>query len=189
MGGFAPIKALQALQQKYGLFLYFDDSHALSAVGEHGVGFVRGQYDELDERTIIVSSLGKAFGATGGVVLYANPGLRYLIDVYAGPMGWSQTVNNAGLGAIKAAVEIHQSPLLAELQQQLRNSLDTFDTLIPTQDAGNGLPVRVVEINEPSRAIHISGEVFRRGYYSSAVFFPIVAKGRAGLRVMPRAEL
>lgn len=33
MGGSAPIERLLALQDKFGLFLYFDDSHSLSAYG------------------------------------------------------------------------------------------------------------------------------------------------------------
>lgn len=34
----------------------------------------------------------------------------------------------------------------------------------------------------------ISGEILHRGFYTSPVFFPIVERGKAGLRVMLRAD-
>ncbi len=64
-----------------------------------------------------------------------------------------------------------------------------FDELVPTPLAGNGLPVRRVTVGEPQRALELSAELYRRGFYSSAVFFPIVAQGDAGIRVMLRADL
>jgi 7-keto-8-aminopelargonate synthetase-like enzyme len=38
------------------------------------------------------------------------------------------------------------------------------------------------------RTSEISGEIFRRGFYTSPVFFPVVERGKAGLRVMIRAD-
>ncbi|QPQ54244.1 aminotransferase class I/II-fold pyridoxal phosphate-dependent enzyme [Allosphingosinicella flava] len=189
MGGAAPVKELLALQEKYGLFLYLDDSHSISAVGKRGVGLARSQMDTLSKRTIIVASLGKAFGATGGVILLGDPEHRKLLEYFGGPLGWSQMVNAAGLGAIRASAEIHLTDELDTLQARLGSIMRYFDTIIPTENAGNGLPVRVIPLGEPSRAIEVSAKVFERGFYTSAVFFPIVAQGKAGLRVMGRADL
>ncbi|QUJ68046.1 aminotransferase class I/II-fold pyridoxal phosphate-dependent enzyme [Photobacterium sp. GJ3] len=189
MGGYTPIEALKALQEKYGLYLYFDDSHSISMYGNQGVGFVRSSYDTLHPRTIIVASLGKAFGATGGLVLLGDPKMRRAIEIYGGPLGWSQTANVPALGAIRASVRIHESDELVTLQRQLAGIMNTFDELIPTENALNNLPIRVVDLNDAERAIEASAEIYRRGFYTSAVFFPIVARGRAGLRVMGRADL
>jgi 7-keto-8-aminopelargonate synthetase-like enzyme len=41
MGGHAPVKELLELQNKYGLYLYFDDAHSLSAYGNYGEGYER----------------------------------------------------------------------------------------------------------------------------------------------------
>ncbi|HSP81018.1 MAG TPA: aminotransferase class I/II-fold pyridoxal phosphate-dependent enzyme, partial [Myxococcaceae bacterium] len=70
MGGVTRVKELMALQERYGLFLYFDDSHGLSVYGERGEGFVRALLgEELNPLTVIVGSLAKGFGTAGGVVM------------------------------------------------------------------------------------------------------------------------
>lgn len=189
MGGYAPVKELQVLQDKYGLYIYFDDSHSISMYGKNGVGFVRANYEELNKRTIIVASLGKAFGATGGVVLLGDPLMRRKIDIFGGPLGWSQTANVASLGAINSSISIHESDELIQLQEKLSNVMSLFDKLIPTINANNNLPIRVVELFDAEKAIQTSSEVYKRGFYTSPVFFPIVPKGHAGLRVMGRADL
>ncbi len=189
MGGYAPVKELQQLQNNYGLYVYYDDSHSISMYGERGVGFVRSQYNELNKRTIIIASLGKAFGATGGVVLIGDSKMRRTIDIFAGPLGWSQTVNVAALGAINASAEIHKTNELKELQHKLAKNMALFDKIIPTVNANNNLPIRVIELPKAEKAISVSKKVFEKGFYTSAVFFPIVSRGKAGLRVMGRADL
>ncbi|NQZ08729.1 MAG: aminotransferase class I/II-fold pyridoxal phosphate-dependent enzyme, partial [Algicola sp.] len=189
MGGHTPIKALLELQDKYGLYLYFDDSHSLSVIGDTGAGFVRSHMDEVSQRTIIVASLGKAFGATGGVVMMNEKTNIKLIERFGGPMGWSQSINVAAMGAIMASAEIHASPELGRLQNKLRQNIKLFDDTITTVNADTPLPIRVVPIRSPENAVECSRFIFDHGFYSSAVFFPIIAKGTAGLRVMPRADL
>lgn len=188
LGGNAPVADLVRLQERYGLFLYFDDSHSVSVYGPRGRGFVRTHLERLSDRTIIVASLGKAFGATGGIIMLGDVRQRELLE-FVGPLSWSQPVNVAGLGAIQASAELHLSDELRGLQQRLCAVLAQFDATIPTENAGNGLPIRVFDLPSVETAIAASGTVFRRGFYTSAVFFPIVGKGRAGLRAMGRADL
>jgi 7-keto-8-aminopelargonate synthetase-like enzyme len=71
----------------------------------------------------------------------------------------------------------------------VQENIAYFDSLIPTENARNGLPIRVIQLKEPNIAVESSGEMLRRGFYTSAVYFPIVPRGRAGLRVMMRADL
>lgn len=189
MGGNAPVKELEELQEKYGLFLYFDDSHSVSAYGPNGIGYIRSNLKELSEKTIIVASLAKGFGACGGIILY-GPRLDIpTIDRFGGPMSWSQYINPAGIGAIKASINIHKTNELVELQAKLKKNVEYFDRTIETIDAGNDLPIRVIQVIESSKAIKISEAVFKKGFYTSAVFFPIVPRGTAGLRVMARADM
>src|SRR5262249_29095607 len=54
LGGSAPIQDLLYLQEKYGLFLYFDDSHSLSLYGDCGEGFIRSKLLGFSEHTVIV---------------------------------------------------------------------------------------------------------------------------------------
>jgi 7-keto-8-aminopelargonate synthetase-like enzyme len=192
MGGYAPVRELLELQDRYGLFLYFDDSHSLSVVGESGEGYVKSCIPgELNPLTVIVASCGKGFGGSGGVVMLGPKNQEPLIHRFGGPMAWSQGLNIPSIGVNLAAIQIHRSPELGERQRRLQENLALFDSRIDTEERGNGFPVKIVRVggtNDADRAVEVSKELFRRGFYSSAVFFPIVEKGKAGLRVMVRAD-
>jgi 7-keto-8-aminopelargonate synthetase-like enzyme len=188
MGGAVAMKGLQELQDRYGLFLFVDDSHSLSIVGEHGEGYARSSLP-MTPLTIIVASLGKAFGALGGVAMLGSHSLAKLLQRHAGPVGWSQNIQVPALGAGLASAAIHRTPELGELQRKLHEHIELFDKLVPTPYAGDGLTVRRIDVGDSDQAIQISAELFRRGYYCSAVFFPIVPKGQAGLRIMLRTDL
>lgn len=189
LGGAAPVRELMALQDRYGLFLYFDDSHSLSVYGQRGEGYVRALMgEELDPRTIIVASLCKGFGGSGGVIMLGPAGRRDVTIRFGGPLGWSQKLNSAGMGAAFASARIHNSPELGELQDKLQRNLALFDSRIETQDKGDSFSIRLVPVGDEALASDISGEIFKRGFYTSPVFFPIVERGKAGLRVMIRAD-
>ncbi|MEX0446274.1 aminotransferase class I/II-fold pyridoxal phosphate-dependent enzyme [Xenorhabdus sp. SGI246] len=189
MGGNAPIEELIRLQKEYGLFLYIDDSHSISVYGERGVGLARSFFNKLNDRTVIVGSLAKAFGATGGVIMLGSNKYREMLDYCSGPLGWSQMINAPGLGAIKASAQIHLSDELPKLQAQLGEAMSHFDRIIPSSNAGNGLPIRVIDLPSVDDAVEASARLFQKGFYCSAVFFPIVAKDRPGVRVMGRANM
>ena len=189
MGGHTPIKDLLTLQDKYGLFLYFDDSHSLSVYGKHGEGFVRSHMDELSEHTVIVSSLGKAFGASGGVLMLGSQKHLKVLERFGGPLAWSQCINPAAMGAIRASIKIHRSSELNDRQTKMQSNIALFDQLIPTRNSGIPLPIRLVPVANSEIAAACSRYVYECGFYTSAVFFPIVARDQAGLRVMCRADL
>jgi 7-keto-8-aminopelargonate synthetase-like enzyme len=85
-----------------------------------------------------------------------------------------------------AGANLRLSP---RLQQKLRDNMARIDAALPSANADNGLPIRVFELSTDQRAIEVAAMVYERGFYTSAVFFPIVAQGCAGLRAMGRADL
>jgi 7-keto-8-aminopelargonate synthetase-like enzyme len=189
LGGAARVKELLELQDRYGLFLYFDDSHSLSLYGKHGEGYARAMLgDELSPLTVNVVSLCKGFGGSGAVVMLGDPKLSDLVIRWGGPLAWSQKLNTAAMGLAKASLKIHASPQLGELQATLLKHLEMFDSRIPTEQSGDPFTIRLVVVGEEERALNVGEEVFRRGFYTSPVFFPIVERGKAGLRVMIRAD-
>ncbi|MGC6329013.1 8-amino-7-oxononanoate synthase family protein [Rhizorhabdus sp. FW153] len=188
MGGVAPIAELLSLQDRYGLFLFIDDSHSLSLHGAHGEGYARSIMREVNERTIIVASLGKAFGGSGGVIMLGPTEHEDILTRFGGPLAWSQGLNVPGIGAGIASSKLHDSPELSRRQAQLRRNMALFDSLIATEQADNGFPLKVIAIGDEDRAVAASARLFEAGYYSSAVFFPIVKRGAAGLRIMLRAD-
>jgi 7-keto-8-aminopelargonate synthetase-like enzyme len=188
MGGAAELTGLMELQDRYGLFLYIDDSHSLSILGDRGEGFIRSRLP-MNELTVIVSSLGKGFGTGGGVAMLGSRKMFEFAHRHAGPVGWSQNMALPLVGASLASAALHRSPELGRLQRRLQDNIALFDQAFPTPYAGNGLPVRRITVGKEEHAVQLSAEMYRRGFYTSAVFFPIVPKGDAGLRIMLRADM
>jgi 7-keto-8-aminopelargonate synthetase-like enzyme len=188
LGGYAPVGELAELQDRYGLLAFYDDSHSLSAYGERGKGYIRSHCPVLDERTITVATLNKAFGTSGAAILldgYPKTTLR-VIERFAGALSYSQPMNTAAVGASLASAEIHRTEELITLQRRLQANIELFDACIKTGQAGTTYPIRVVPLDDET-VIEAGRQVLAAGFYVSPVFFPIVARGTAGLRVMLRA--
>lgn len=189
MGGHAPISELRRLQEQYGLFLYIDDAHGVSLFGQLGQGFARSQFgDELGERTIIAASLGKGFGASGGVLMLGTAEQEALFRRYALPHAFSASPNLAAVGAALGSCKIHCSAELGQRQRRLAQRINLFDRLIGTAESGNSLPIRMVTVGSETAAIATAREFLDAGFYTSVTFFPTVAQGKAGIRVCLTAD-
>lgn len=189
LGDKAPIKSLLELQNKYGLFLYIDDSHGLSVYGKNGEGFARSSMPGLNERTMIVASLYKGFGAKGSLLMFGAKDKKELIKRYGGGFAWSQYLSTADCGAILASAKIHRSSELNTRQQKLQTNIKHFDRLVTSLQNGNDFSIRLIRIGAAESAINIAGEIFKQGFYTTAAFFPVVARGQAGLRINLRADI
>ncbi|NVZ54314.1 aminotransferase class I/II-fold pyridoxal phosphate-dependent enzyme [Pseudomonas sp. B6002] len=189
MGGKADIDGLLHLKSRYGLFLYLDDSHALSAFGEQGSGFIRPQLKELDDRTLIVASLGKAFGASGGLIMFGNEKQKNLMYRYGGPSNWSQSLNSAAIGAGLASIKIHRSAELPALQEKLLANIQLFDSLIHTEQHNTNTAVRLMNCGTAEKANALAIQLADSGFFTSAVFFPVVPKNKAAIRITLRADM
>jgi 7-keto-8-aminopelargonate synthetase-like enzyme len=189
LGGIAPVKELMELQDRYGLMLFFDEAHSLSMHGERGEGIVRSMMPEqLNPLTIIVASLGKAFGASGGLIMLGPEKHYDVLMRFGGPLAWSKPQNAPTIGACLGSLRVHNSPELGARQQQLRDNAALFDSLISTPQAGTLTPIRLIRTGDDAKAIGLSRQILERGYYTSAVFFPVTARGEAGLRIMLRSD-
>ena len=189
MGGLADLDSLMYLKQRYGLFLYLDDSHALSAVGESGAGLVRSRVPAVDERTLIVASLAKSFGASGGLVMFGSERHKALVQRYGGPSNWSQSLNAAAIGAGMASIRLHRSREFSALQERLQANIRFFDSLVRTEQHGNPMAIRMVPCGEAALANSLAVELAELGYFTSAVFFPVVPQGKAAIRITLRADM
>ncbi|UIX32067.1 aminotransferase class I/II-fold pyridoxal phosphate-dependent enzyme [Streptomyces sp. GQFP] len=191
-GSVAPIAELADLQSRYGLFLFLDDAHGTSVVGHNGRGYAREMMGEMNDRTVVITSLNKGFGASGGAIMFGPQGektVRRLAIGNGGPFMWSQRINTAGLGAIIASVRLHRSPELPARQQALQNNIQLFDKFYEANGSGNGLPVRYIPMQSEEVAIKSSEYLLRQGFYVEPDFFPIVKRGGAGLRVRLRSTM
>jgi 7-keto-8-aminopelargonate synthetase-like enzyme len=188
-GGLADLKGIRDLQEKYGMYVYLDDSHALSTQGPNGEGYARSVFRELDDRTMIVASTAKAFGSTGGIAMIGDSGAFDFL-YRAGPMGWSQGLRTAAVGTTLGSIAVHRSPELGERQRRLAENIGIFDRRMKDYDVrGTGSHIKFVTVGDNERAVRLSTELYRRGYYCSAMFFPIVPRGQAGIRLMLRGDM
>jgi len=188
MGGNVDIAQLRWLQDRYGLFLYIDDAHGVSIFGEHGEGFARSQIDgPLSDRTVIAASLGKGFGASGGLLMLGTARQEELFRRFAVAHAFSASLNVAAIGAAMASQMLHRTDELAKLQRRLRSRTALFDSLVATGQQGSPLPIRTLEIGDELTAIAAARALLDRSFYTSAIFFPTVARGRAGVRLCPTA--
>ena len=187
-GGAAPVPELLELQDRYGLFLFFDDSHSLAAWGERGEGYVRTHLPGMNPRTVVVCSLNKGFGGSGGVVMVDTEEQGTLLARFGGPMLWSQHLPVASIGSDLASARLQRTPELALRQKRLEENVALFDSLVDSGEKGDGFAIRLVRTGSEEGAVESAKEMMERGFYTSAVFFPTVERGRAGLRIMLRAD-
>lgn len=189
VGGLADLAGMQAVQQKYGLYLYIDDSHALSTQGPNGEGYARSVFTELDDRTMVVASTAKAFGSTGGIAMIGSSS-KYDFLYRSGPLGWSQSMRTAAIGTSLGSIAVHRTPELHRRQRQLAENIAIFDRRMKGRDLrGQGSHIKFVTVGDNDRAVQLSNRLYQRGYYCSAMFFPIVARGQAGIRLMLRGDM
>jgi 7-keto-8-aminopelargonate synthetase-like enzyme len=130
----------------------------------------------------------KGFGGSGGLIMFGPEKHLHTLLRHGGPITWSQPLSVPALGGNLASAALHRTPELRERQQRMLANMTLFDERIPTSEKGNGLPIRMIVVGEETRAAAVSGEMLNRGFYTSAVFFPIVERNKAGLRIMVRAS-
>lgn len=189
MGGNSPVKELRQLQDRYGLFLYIDDAHGISLFGRQGEGFARSQFPQLlGDRTIIVASLAKGFGASGGMIMLGTADQEALFRRYSISYAFSVAPNLAAVGAALGSCKIHSSTELAERQMRLAQRIKVFDRRVATTEQSNSFPIRMIAIGSEAKAIEIARELLDAGFYTSVTFFPTVAQGNAGIRVCITAD-
>ena len=189
MGGVADIEAINYLKARYGMFTYMDDSHSLSATGPLGVGHVRSNMACLDDSSIIVASLAKSFGASGGVVMFASPEHQKKTSRYGGPSNWSQSLNTAAIGAGRASILLHNTEELILLQNKLQANIALFDQLITTKQQGSFTAIRLIHCGETEIATHAVEYLSNNCFFTAAVFFPVVAQHQSAIRITLRADM
>lgn len=185
--GECPLGDLQRLQEAYGLFLYIDDSHGMSLEGVNGQGRIATRLGNINSSTVIVASLAKAFGACGGVLVSGNEKINQLLIRHGSP--WSQYLNSAGIGGIKASLEIHRSNEISQLQASWKENLSILDKFFPSANSKTTSPIRIITLDSTELAIECTQKLLALGFYVSAVYFPVVPRGKSGLRIMPRANV
>jgi len=78
-GDAADLKTLVELKNKYDAFLIVDEAHAVGCLGKTGAGLAE-KLGVLEDIDIVVATMSKALGATGGVVAAKKVVIDLLIN-------------------------------------------------------------------------------------------------------------
>ena len=185
-GDLAPLPEIVALAKKYECMTMVDDAHGEGVLGEHGRGIahhfgISGQID------IEIGTLSKAFGVVGGFI----SGKKSLIDFYR--QKGRQFLFSNGLSVPDTAALIESVKILEESDEFVRRLWDRArflkDGLMKLGfDCGvSQTPITPLMIGDEIKARDFSKRLYEEGVYATAIKFPMVAKGRARIRLMPSA--
>ncbi len=185
-GDLAPLPEIVNLAKEYEALTMVDDAHGEGVLGRGGRGIVNhfGLEGEVD---IEVGSLSKAFSVMGGFIA----GKKSLIDFYllkARQRLFSIALTIPDTAAALEAVTILQESdevvtKLWDNTKYLRSELQKYGF-----DTGNSeTPITPVMLGDEEIAKEFSTKLFAEDVFATPIVFPMVAKGKARIRVIPSA--
>ena len=182
MGGLCPISDVLALAEELDFHVYLDDAHGTTIFGSRGEGLALSQIEgNVPDRLILTFALSKGFGAYGGGVCVSDRGRERRIRSYGQVYAFSAALNFSALHACRAVVQLHHDGTVQSLQRTLRDRVALFDELM-----GEPLPfspIRMIMIGDERAAIEAGEQLINKGYFASVVFFPVVQREAAQLRI------
>ncbi len=186
-GDVVPLDQLLPLMDRYPqLHLYIDDVHGMSWAGEHGAGYVMSQLGTLRERIVLVGTLSKSFGASGGIVAFGDDHLYEAFKVFGGPQTFSAQLEPPSVAAALASANIHLSDEIYDLQSELAEKVSYCNQLIRQTDLPliqeNVCPVHFIGAALPAVSYEFAKRLMNDGFYVNVATFPVVPVKNTGIR-------
>lgn len=187
-GNTAPMEDLYALMNKYEKFyLYIDDSHGMSWTGKHGNGAVLSRIP-FHPQMVLVTSLGKAFGASGGVGVFYDDKFRSLVRNTGSPLIFTGPLQPATLGAAVASARIHLSDDIYRLQNELVSKIKYFRAkaqelqlpFVSQEDT----PIQFLGTGKLEVGFGLVKTLMGDGLFPSIACYPSVPYNNTGIRMM-----
>jgi len=182
-GDCAPLQTIQALAKTYQAWLFLDDAHGLGTLGEQGKGTLAHFNLAADENTIIMGTLGKAFGAAGAFIAGSEVLIETLIQT-ARP--YIYTTAMPPINARVARTALRQVQQADTEREQLKCNIKQFQngatkiglTLWPSDSA-----IQPIMLGSSQQAVLWSDFLKQQGLWVTAIRPPTVPKNTARLRV------
>ena len=186
-GDAAPLKEMMELVYLYPqLNLYIDDAHGLSWKGLNGSGMAKTVLPR-HEQIFIATSMAKAFGAGGGIMIYPNDDYRRKVRNCGGTMIFSGPIQPPILGACIASAEIHLSNEIYKLQNELEGKINYFIQLAQHLElpliSRNNSPIKFIGVGKPGIGYSMIRRLMEAGYYANLSVFPSVSYNHTGIRL------
>ncbi len=184
-GEIAPLRALHDVCRAHGALLIVDEAHGLGVRGEGGRGLLHEVGLAGAPDVVMTTTLSKALGSQGGVVLGPSAVREHLIDA-ARPFIFDTGVAPAAVGAAHAALQVlADEPWRA---QQVRDHAAALASMCDLADVPASAVVSVV-LGEPEVALAAATACLQRGLRVGCFRPPTVPAGTSRLRLTARASL
>lgn len=186
-GDLAPLPEIVKLAKQYGALTMVDDAHGEGVLGKGGRGIVdhfnlHGQVD------IEVGTLSKAFSVMGGFIT----GKKVLIDFYkqkSRQFLFSNALTIPDTAAILTGVKIlEESDELVKTLWDNANYLKEEFKKLGFDTGQSQTPITPVMLPDEELARQFSNRLFEKDVFATPIVFPMVAKGKARIRVIPSAS-
>lgn len=184
-GDIANLPEIVRLAKKYGAITMVDDAHGEGVLGEgRGIAHHFGLQGKLD---IEVGTLSKAFGVLGGVIA----GKKELIEYYR--QKGRPYLFSTGLTVADTAAVIEGVKILATSKALVKKLWDNAEYLrkgfqkLGFDTSKTQTPITPVMLGDENLAKDFSKKLFDYGVFATPIKYPMVALGKARIRVMPSA--
>lgn len=175
-----------ALAKKYNAIFYLDECHATGVIGKTGRGTVEYWGLKPTDVDMISSTLGKAIsGGGGGYTTGKRPIIEYLRQT-SKTFIFSNSLCSPIIGASLRALEIFQEDpdIFNRIQKnglRFRKAMTEAGFFIyGDQDC----PICPVSVRDEHLARHFEIELFKKGYYTIGLGFPLFPQGMSRLRII-----
>lgn len=188
MDGDVPdLRALRALCNDHGAYLYVDEAHALGVWGPEGAGLLAEAGVHAD---VVMAAFGKAVGSHGAAIASSddvrtwlwNRARSFVFSTAPSPRQTQSLLNQ--LARARAAEQARAR--LAQLGERLRGVLGGGGAQLVRGSRG---PIVSVLVGTPKRALELSALLGRRGILVQAIRPPTVPAGQCRLRLTLSAGL
>ncbi len=182
-GDLAPLEQIKILAKKHHAWLYVDDAHGFGALGNQGKGCFDFFAQDIDENTIVMGTLGKAFGCAGAFVAGSSTVIESLIQ-FARPYIYTTAMPAINAKVCRKALKLvkNADDEREKLQQNIKlfkQGIETLNlTLLPSPTA-----IQAIILKDSEVALSWSEQLKQLGFWVTAIRPPTVPKNTARLRI------
>ncbi len=187
-GYIAKLKTICDLAQKYNALVMVDDSHATGFIGKRGKG-THEFCDVMGRVDIITSTLGKALGGAMGGFTSAKKEVIDILRQKSRPYLFSNSLAPSIVGGAIKVLDILSKDTglrdkLEDNTMYFRNNLTKLGF-----DINEGVhPIVPVMLYDAKLAQEMSNCLMQEGVYAIGFYYPVVARGKARIRVQISAS-
>jgi len=187
-GDIAPLDEIAKLAEEHGAMVYVDDSHGEGVLGENGRGIVSHFKISRDKVHVEMGTFSKAFGVIGGHITGSKDLYNF---AYNKARTWllSAAMTPVSAAAAKAAIEVVQEEKWRV--RKLWENTEYFKKAMHDLGFNTGntqTPIIPVIVGEAITARRLAERLFEEGIFGLPIFYPMVPRGTARIRVQMNAE-